>query len=32
MKITIDGKTIEAKEGSSILDAALEAGVYIPHL
>lgn len=32
MKITIDGKTIETKEGSSILDAALEAGVYIPHL
>lgn len=32
MKITIDGKTIEAKEGSSILDAALCAGVYIPHL
>lgn len=32
MKITIDGKTIEAKEGSSILDAALGAGVYIPHL
>lgn len=32
MKITIDGKTIEAKEGSSILDAALAAGVYIPHL
>lgn len=32
MKITIDGKVIEAREGSSILDAALEAGVYIPHL
>lgn len=32
MKITIDGKTIEAKKGSSILDAALAAGVYIPHL
>lgn len=32
MKITIDGKIIEAKEGSSILDAALVAGVYIPHL
>ena len=32
MKITIDGKTIEAKEESSILDAALAAGVYIPHL
>lgn len=32
MKITIDGKTIEAKKGSSILDAALALGVYIPHL
>lgn len=32
MKITIDGKTFEAKEESSILDAALAAGVYIPHL
>lgn len=32
MNITIDGKTIEVKEGSSILDAALDAGVYIPHL
>lgn len=32
MKITIDGKTIEAKKGSSILDAALASGVYIPHL
>ncbi len=32
MNITIDGKKIEAREGSSILDAALAAGVYIPHL
>ena len=32
MIITIDGKQIEAKEGSSILDAALEAGIFIPHL
>lgn len=32
MKIRIDGKEIEALEGQSILDAALEAGVFIPHL
>lgn len=32
MIITIDGKKIEAKEGSSILHAALDAGMYIPHL
>ena len=32
MKITIDGKEIEAREGASVLDAALEAGVFIPHL
>lgn len=32
MKIIIDGKEIEAREGSSVLDAALEAGVFIPHL
>ena len=32
MKIIIDGKEIEAREGASVLDAALEAGVFIPHL
>lgn len=32
MNITIDGREIEAKEGQSILDAALEAGIFIPHL
>ena len=32
MKIRIDGKEIEAREGQSILDAALDAGVFIPHL
>ncbi|MCF0143297.1 MAG: FAD-dependent oxidoreductase [Parasporobacterium sp.] len=32
MNIIIDGKTIEAKEGQSLLNAALDAGVYIPHL
>ncbi|MDO5100712.1 MAG: FAD-dependent oxidoreductase [Eubacteriales bacterium] len=32
MNITIEGKVIEAKEGSSVLDAALDAGIFIPHL
>ena len=32
MRITIDGKEIEAREGQSVLDAALEAGIFIPHL
>lgn len=32
MKITIDGREIEAQEGQSILDAALAADVFIPHL
>lgn len=29
---TLDGKTIEFQEGDTIMDAALRAGVYIPHL
>lgn len=32
MKITIDGKEIEAREGQSVLEAALAAGIFIPHL
>ena len=32
MKIIIDGKEIEAKEGQSVLEAALAANVFIPHL
>ncbi|NTW72861.1 MAG: FAD-dependent oxidoreductase [Eubacteriaceae bacterium] len=32
MKITIDGKEVAVKEGVSILDAALNSGVFIPHL
>ncbi|NQT94481.1 MAG: (2Fe-2S)-binding protein, partial [Lentisphaerae bacterium] len=32
VEITIDGRTIEATEGSSVLEAALAADVYIPHL
>lgn len=32
MKIFIEGKEIEAKKGASVLETALEAGIYIPHL
>ena len=32
IKLTIDGQVIEAAEGSTVLDAARDAGVYIPHL
>lgn len=32
VKITIDGQVIEAREGQSVLHAALDAGIYIPHL
>lgn len=30
--LTIDGRTIQAAEGSSVLSAALSAGITIPHL
>lgn len=32
MHITIDGETIEAAEGSTVMDTAASAGIYIPHL
>ena len=32
IKLLIDGKQVEAKAGSSVLEAALDAGIYIPHL
>ena len=32
MLLTIDGREVEAEAGSSILDAALAAGIFIPHL
>jgi formate dehydrogenase alpha subunit len=32
VNITIDGKPIEARKGSTILEAALENGIDIPHL
>lgn len=30
--INIDGSVLEVQEGKNILDCALEAGIYIPHL
>ena len=32
VKIIIDGKSVEAKAGQTILEAASAAGIYIPHL
>ena len=32
MKLTINGCEVEAAEGQSVLDAALAAGIFIPHL
>jgi formate dehydrogenase beta subunit len=32
VKLTIDGKEVEAEKGTSVLEAALAAGIYIPHL
>ena len=32
MMLTIDGREVEATEGTSVLDAALAAGIYVPHI
>ena len=32
MQLVIDGRTVEAQEGQSVLDASLDAGIFIPHL
>lgn len=32
MKLTLDGKEIEVKEGQTVLASALAGGIYIPHL
>jgi formate dehydrogenase beta subunit len=32
VKINIDGRDINAQAGSTVLQAALDAGIYIPHL
>lgn len=31
-RITVDGRVVETREGQSILEAALDAGIYIPHI
>ncbi|TAK32753.1 MAG: 4Fe-4S dicluster domain-containing protein [Chloroflexota bacterium] len=32
VKLTIDERTVEVKKGTSVLEAAEQAGIYIPHL
>ena len=32
IKLNIDGREVETELGKSVLDAALDAGIYIPHL
>lgn len=32
MKITINGQEVAARQGMSVLEAALDAGIFIPHL
>ncbi|HEY78204.1 MAG TPA: FAD-dependent oxidoreductase [Dehalococcoidia bacterium] len=32
VKLNIDGRDVETQEGKSVLEAALEAGIYIPYL
>ena len=32
MLLTIDGQQVEAQEGQSVLNAALAAGIFGPHL
>lgn len=32
MQLVIDGKTVHAREGSTVLEAAQQAGIYIPSL
>lgn len=32
IKLNIDGKEIETEKGKTVLESALEAGIYIPHL
>ena len=32
IRLKIDGKLVVAPEGTTILNAALKAGIYIPHL
>ena len=31
LQLEIDGSTIEIPEGSTIMDAAYQLGIYVPH-
>jgi len=31
LELEIDGKALQVKEGSTVIDAAHQAGIYIPH-
>ena len=31
LDLEIDGKALQVKEGSTVIDAAHQAGIYIPH-
>jgi len=31
INLEIDGKAVEVKEGSTVMDAATQLGVYVPH-
>jgi len=32
IKLNIDGRDVETQKGKSVLEAALDAGIYVPHL
>ena len=32
MNLIIDGSSVSVSEGTSVLEAALQNGIYIPHL
>jgi len=32
IRLQVDGYNIEAEEGQNLLQASLDAGIYIPHL
>jgi NADPH-dependent glutamate synthase beta subunit-like oxidoreductase len=32
IRLKIDGKEVEVKDGTTVLNAALDAGIYVPHL
>jgi formate dehydrogenase beta subunit len=32
IRLNIDGNAVEAQKGKSVLEASLDAGIYIPYL